>query len=215
MPRPDKYAPAHRDAPVQLPFGKSVRKALLFIGVAVAATGIAVSGGVVLSGSAPADSAATAISEAKADREGQPVAKDLIRERQNDASRSDRRAGLDKKPAAADLTPGDPQTEIEDLTGQDPREIAHVLLPQFGFSESEFGCLDALYVSESDWDLHADNPTSSAYGIPQALTSGMHDLPDDYMTNPVSQIRWGFEYIRDSYGTPCSAWEFKQANNWY
>lgn len=214
MPRPDKYAPTHRDAPVPLAFGKSVRKALLFCGAAAAATGVAVTGGVVLSGSAPADSAATAIAAARADREGQPVAADPVRERQNDASRSDGRAVLDKKPDAANPDPVDRPTAVEDLTGQDPREIAHVLLPQFGFSETEFGCLDALYVSESGWDLHADNPTSSAYGIPQALTD-MHDLPDDYMTNPVSQIRWGFEYIRNSYGTPCSAWEFKQANNWY
>ena len=60
----------------------------------------------------------------------------------------------------------------------------------------------------------ADNPTSSAYGIPQALTQ-LHDLPADYMTSAESQIRWGLGYIRDSYGSPCSAWSFKQANNWY
>ena len=89
------------------------------------------------------------------------------------------------------------------------------MLPEFDFSESEFSCLDALYVSESDWDMNADNPTPSAYGIPQALTGGTHDLPADYMTNPVSQIRWGLEYIQDSYGTPCSAWNFKQSHNWY
>jgi hypothetical protein len=35
------------------------------------------------------------------------------------------------------------------------------------------------------------------------------------MTNPVSQIRWGLWYIREAYGTVCSAWEFKQANDWY
>ena len=69
-------------------------------------------------------------------------------------------------------------------------------------------------MSESDWDPRADNPTSSAYGIPQALTE-THDLPADYMTNPVTQIEWGLDYIRSSYGTPCAAWEFKQANNWY
>ena len=90
------------------------------------------------------------------------------------------------------------------------------MLPEFGFSESEFSCLDALYMSESGWDPQADNPSSSAYGIPQALTGGTHDdLPADYMTNPASQIRWGLQYIKNSYGTPCAAWEFKQSNNWY
>ena len=62
--------------------------------------------------------------------------------------------------------------------------------------------------------MDADNPTSSAYGIPQALTE-THDMPPGYFTDAEVQIRWGLEYIEDSYGSPCSAWEFKQANNWY
>jgi hypothetical protein len=89
-------------------------------------------------------------------------------------------------------------------------------MPEYGLDPGEFDCLDELWISESNWDATADNPTSSAYGIPQALTGGTHDtLPSDYMTNPVSQIRWGLWYIENSYGTACSAWEFKQANNWY
>ncbi len=87
-------------------------------------------------------------------------------------------------------------------------------MPEFGFAASQFGCLDALYVSESDWQVHADNPISTAYGIPQALLSE-HDVPAGYLTNPTVQIRWGLGYIRDSYGTPCAAWAFKQANNYY
>jgi hypothetical protein len=35
------------------------------------------------------------------------------------------------------------------------------------------------------------------------------------MTSAESQIRWGLEYIRDTYGTPCSAWSFKAGNGWY
>ena len=94
--------------------------------------------------------------------------------------------------------------------------FARGLMAEYGMAQSEFSCLDQLWVSESDWDHTADNPTSTAYGIPQALTGGTHDnLPADYMTNPVSQIRWGLWYIANSYGTACSAWEFKQANNWY
>jgi hypothetical protein len=61
--------------------------------------------------------------------------------------------------------------------------MARALLPEFGFVASQFGCLDQLYISESNWRVDADNPTSSAYGIPQALTGGTHDnLPVDYMT---------------------------------
>ena len=102
----------------------------------------------------------------------------------------------------------------DDLSDADPRDIGLALLPEYGFSTDQFACLDALYVSESDWRVDADNPTSSAYGIPQALTE-THDMPPGYFTDAEVQIRWGLEYIKDSYGSPCSAWEFKQANNWY
>ena len=78
----------------------------------------------------------------------------------------------------------------------------------------QFGCLDALFERESGWNHTAKNKSSSAYGIPQALTEA-HELPADYMTNPATQIRWGLGYIRGSYGTPCGAWSFKQANGWY
>jgi hypothetical protein len=37
----------------------------------------------------------------------------------------------------------------------------------------------------------------------------------DWQTNPATQIRWGLGYIKDRYGTPCSAWSFWQANGFY
>ncbi len=126
-----------------------------------------------------------------------------------------RSGGRKDADGAKGKTPKAPESQSEeDLSDADPREIGLALLPEYGFSTDQFSCLDALYVSESDWRVDADNPTSSAYGIPQAMTS-MHDLPSGYYTDAEVQIRWGLEYIKDSYGTPCSAWEFKQSNNWY
>src|SRR3546814_1216881 len=89
-----------------------------------------------------------------------------------------------------------------DLTDDDPRQIAKSLMPEFGFGPEQFSCLDQLYVSESDWKIDADNPTSSAYGIPQALPGNkMASAGADWETNPVTQIRWGLGYIEDRYGT--------------
>ncbi len=116
--------------------------------------------------------------------------------------------------AALSVAEGPAVTRTEDLSSADPRDIARALLPQFGFDSAQFDCLDSLYMSESGWSTNADNPTSSAYGIPQALTQ-LHDLPADYMTSAESQIRWGLGYIQDTYGTPCSAWSFKSGNGWY
>ena len=172
--------------------------------MAVVATGVVVSAGALVKDDAPDDSAASAIEAPVADRQGKSLSPEQFRERESEfageTSRSDRRTSLDSAKS--------------DQLDEDPREIARAMLPDFGFSSSEFSCLDALYVSESDWEVDADNPTSSAYGIPQALTE-MYHLPADYRTNPRSQIRWGLGYIRESYGTPCSAWEFKQANDFY
>jgi hypothetical protein len=118
------------------------------------------------------------------------------------------------EPAKQKSNKQDESQAEDDLSDADPRDIGLALLPEYGFSTDQFACLDALYVSESDWRVDADNPTSSAYGIPQALTE-THDMPPGYFTDAEVQIRWGLEYIKDSYGSPCSAWEFKQANNWY
>jgi hypothetical protein len=216
VPRRVQYVPKHRNAPAEPALSKTFRKSLLFSGVAVAATGIAVSSGVAASDDAPTDTASSAISTAQSNQQTSAPSPDRVSDRENAASRSSDRAALDPvKKDALNQDSGGQVTKTEDLTSQDPRTIARTLLGDYGFSESEFSCLDALWVSESDWDMHADNPTSSAYGIPQALTGGTHELPADYMTNPVSQIEWGLWYIRNSYGSPCSAWEFKQANNWY
>ena len=98
----------------------------------------------------------------------------------------------------------------------DPRDIARAMIGNYGWSGAEFNCLDELYISESGWDVNADNPTSSAYGIPQALPGEkMASAGADWRTNPATQIEWGLGYIRDVYGTPCSAMSFKSSNGWY
>jgi hypothetical protein len=192
---------------------------VIFSGVAVAATGIAVSSGIVMSAQGPGDSASAALASGKLDQDDastKQAAADLG-DRDAAVSRSDRRTDVDAvKKAALDQAPGGAVTATEDLTTQDPRTIARAMLGQFGFSSDQFSCLDSLYVSESDWNVHADNPSSSAYGIPQALPgSKMASAGPDWEHNAATQIRWGLGYIRDVYGTPCAAWSFKQGNNWY
>ncbi|HEX6248481.1 MAG TPA: lytic transglycosylase domain-containing protein [Nocardioidaceae bacterium] len=218
--RKAKYVPKHRNAQPEPALKKSLRKSVTYSGVAVAATGIAVTGGVMAKDRAPADSATATIAAAQAERSDKPLDASVADRGGDQVSRSDRRTGSDKREALDESSGGAVNrtqvTRTADLADEDPKEIARRLMPEYGLSEAEFGCLDQLWISESDWDPTADNPTSTAYGIPQALTGGTHDnLPADYMTNPVSQIRWGLWYIRDSYGTACSAWEFKQANDWY
>ena len=60
------------------------------------------------------------------------------------------------------------------------------------------------------------NPSSGAYGLVQALPgSKMSSAGADWQTNPATQIKWGLNYMDSRYGSPCGAWAFWQANNWY
>jgi hypothetical protein len=95
------------------------------------------------------------------------------------------------------------------------QSIAYKMLPSFGFSTSQYGCLNDIYTRESGWRYNAEN-ASGAYGIPQSLPgSKMASAGADWMTNPATQIKWGLGYIKAVYGTPCDAWSFWQAHSWY
>ena len=97
-----------------------------------------------------------------------------------------------------------------------PKEVAMNLLPDHGWGESQFSCLEKLWNKESSWRVDADNPSSSAYGIPQALPGNrMAAYGKDWRTNPVTQIKWGLDYIEATYGSPCSAWGHSVAKGWY
>ena len=218
MTKSDKYAPKHR-APgkhkaVRTAPQRALRSSLLLTSVAAVTTGLVVSNGVLgtPAGTAAGDLAAAAVQGVES------ISTDAQLERRAETpvvSRSDRRGTTDaRKVAALSAGNGPAITRTEDLSTGDPRDIARALLPEYGFGDSEFDCLDSLYESESGWRIDADNPSSSAYGIPQALTE-LHARPADYMTSAESQIRWGLGYIQDTYGTPCGAWSFKSGNGWY
>ncbi len=214
-----KYVPKHRHAPTRTVARDTpkrvLRSTVLFSSVAVAATGVVVSGGV-LQAPVSVSNAATELGTVTA----APLPASRLAERAEEVTTSrseDRRAATDQVKEAALAQPEGPAiTRTEDLSDDDPRDIARALLGEFGFSQDQFSCLDSLYVGESGWRVDADNPTSSAYGIPQALPGEkMASAGADWATNPETQIRWGLGYIRDCYGSPCSANAFKSANNWY
>jgi Transglycosylase SLT domain len=99
----------------------------------------------------------------------------------------------------------------------DPRQIAReILRNKYGYGDDQFSCFDNIIMRESMWNVHATNPSSGAYGIPQALPgSKMASVASDWRTNPATQIIWGINYMDDRYGSPCEAWVFKRAHGWY
>ncbi|WP_454729853.1 aggregation-promoting factor C-terminal-like domain-containing protein [Cellulosimicrobium protaetiae] len=99
---------------------------------------------------------------------------------------------------------------------KDPRALGQLMAAERGWTGSQWTCLEKLWTKESNWNPRADNPTSSAYGIPQSLPgSKMASKGADWATNPATQIAWGLDYIAGSYGSPCGAWSHSQATNWY
>ena len=97
----------------------------------------------------------------------------------------------------------------------DPQQLAEGLLGSYGWSSSQFSCLQPLWDRESGWSVTAANP-SGAYGIPQALPgSKMASAGPDWQTSAATQIRWGLGYIKSTYGSPCAAWSHEQAYGWY
>lgn len=92
------------------------------------------------------------------------------------------------------------------------------MLQAMGWLPSEWPMLKTLWNNESGWRTTATNPSSGAYGIPQALpASKMSSAGSDWLYNPATQIKWGLEYIRSRYGTPGNAlaqW-MSRTPHWY
>ncbi|MFL2019439.1 aggregation-promoting factor C-terminal-like domain-containing protein [Weissella hellenica] len=69
---------------------------------------------------------------------------------------------------------------------------------------------------ESGWNPRAKNPSSDAYGIGQALPpSKMASFGSDYMSNPITQLKWMKSYVNGRYGGINEAYRFWQRNHWY
>ena len=86
----------------------------------------------------------------------------------------------------------------------------------YGWTDSDFNCLVKLWNRESNWRVTAQNRSSGAYGIPQALpASKMASAGSDYKTNYKTQINWGLSYIKSRYGSPTAAWNHSQSKGWY
>ncbi|HEY2507509.1 MAG TPA: lytic transglycosylase domain-containing protein [Streptosporangiaceae bacterium] len=112
--------------------------------------------------------------------------------------------------SSSNLVPSGPPPDPSSAQG-----IAYNMLPSFGFSTDQFGCLNDIWTRESGWRYNAEN-ASGAYGIPQALPgSKMASAGADWQTDPTTQIKWGLGYIKSVYGTPCDAWSFWQAHSYY
>lgn len=101
-------------------------------------------------------------------------------------------------------------------TSSSNESLAKKMMEAAGWPGSMWPYLKALWTQESGFRTTAKNPLSGAYGIPQSLpASKMASAGADWMSNPATQIKWGLEYIRSTYGSPAGAEAHEMAHKWY
>ncbi|CAI7976212.1 hypothetical protein FRAHR75_230001 [Frankia sp. Hr75.2] len=97
------------------------------------------------------------------------------------------------------------------------QQYAKGLLDARGWG-AQWGSFNALVMGESGWNPMARNPSSGAFGIPQALPASKLDAygnRNDYRV----QLRWMLDYIagRADYRTPAGAYSkwLSRSPHWY
>ena len=86
------------------------------------------------------------------------------------------------------------------------RQFMRMAYPEWNLSEHR--ALMKLWGKESAWNPAADNPNSSAFGIPQLLNL-------DPSTPAPLQIERGLAYIQHRYEKPSVAWSHWRSVGWY
>ncbi|MFF3324623.1 transglycosylase SLT domain-containing protein [Streptomyces sp. NPDC002889] len=126
-------------------------------------------------------------------------------EREREREAAEARANRDEVRSASSFSAKSSYTVAE------VQAIARQMVPA-----DQFQCFSNIVNHESTWNYQAQNPSSGAYGLVQALPgSKMASAGADWQTNPATQIKWGLNYMDSRYGSPCGAWSFWQANHWY
>lgn len=89
------------------------------------------------------------------------------------------------------------------------------LMAAAGIAESDYAYVDFIVSHESRWRPGAHNASSGAYGLCQSLpASKMASAGADYLTNPVTQLRWCSGYS-SRYGGWQGAYNAWLAQGWW
>jgi tape measure domain-containing protein len=97
----------------------------------------------------------------------------------------------------------EPLTEVdESVSGSAAPTGSHKnWLKQAGIPESQYDLYNYIITRESGWNVHAQNPSSPAFGIPQSLPgSKMASAGSDWHDNPITQLKWMQSYVKERYG---------------
>lgn len=124
-------------------------------------------------------------------------------------------------PAAAASSPGSAAPGNTGAAGSGAaanQAIGKILAAPYGWSTgTQWADLVSLWNQESGWNNLAENPSSGAYGIAQALppTKMPAGAQKAGGSSATEQIAWGLAYIASTYGSASAAWAHEVADGWY
>lgn len=138
--------------------------------------------------------------EVKAEAEAKPEVKEQPKE--------------EAKPEVKAQAPAQQAQPVQATTSA--HEAFNQVVAEKGISQTEANHWAELIRRESNWNITATNPRSGAYGLPQSLPANkMASEGSDYLTNPVTQLRWMEKYVSDRYGSFAEAINHHNQKNWY
>lgn len=109
-----------------------------------------------------------------------------------------------------------PVEKREPATVQPPSGSHQDWMAAAGINPSDYSYVEFIISHESSWRPNAVNRGSGATGLCQALPAHkMSSAGLDYLTNPVTQLKWCDGYAKARYGGWAKAHSFWQANRWW
>ncbi len=89
-------------------------------------------------------------------------------------------------------------------------------MAQVGISPDDYGYVNYIMERESHWNPIAQNRSSGAYGICQALPGDkMAGFGSDWRTNPITQLKWCNNYAINRYGSWFGAYKHWIEKKWW
>jgi hypothetical protein len=86
------------------------------------------------------------------------------------------------------------------------------------WGKNQWAPFAALEMREAGWNPQAENPSSGAAGLAQALPPSKYPpgaWPYRGLESAKLQLQWMMRYIKERYGSPAKAWAHEQSAGWY
>jgi hypothetical protein len=85
-----------------------------------------------------------------------------------------------------------------------------------GIAPGDYTYVNYIVMKESGWRPFAQEPNTHAYGLCQSLpASKMASMGADFMTNPVTQLKWCNQYAVSRYGSWAGAYSAWLRQHWW